>query len=192
MYRPQKHRLFVLITIYKFWKCRTVLSETGVHKKCKLNKTDKREDLTIFWHFPPHNCMVWAYFKWIEYLKWSKSVLHQMMGMNLLQVKYAVDMLTFLAALDAASSSINAFVCLSIHYLLLYGSLGPTGHDPYGSLNTENGSHNWCFYSLESLICFTRTQVGVLMGIWRRTQRFWNLWCLSVAFLRIMSPRIFI
>ena len=33
------------------------------------------------------------------------------------------------------------------NYLLSYESLGPTGHDPYGSQSTWNGSHHWCFYS---------------------------------------------
>ena len=29
-------------------------------------------------------------------------------------------------------------------YLLPYGSLGPTGHDPFESQSTRNGSHHWC------------------------------------------------
>ena len=53
-----------------------------------------------------------------------------------------------------------------------YGSLGPMGHDHYGSQNTENGSYNWCFYSLVSLtlnvrgpsnLCLTRSLSWLLM-----------------------------
>ena len=44
-------------------------------------------------------------------------------------------------------------------YLLTYGSLGPTSHDPYGSQSTGNGSHHWCFYSLKIFRCVPRTQV---------------------------------
>ena len=45
------------------------------------------------------------------------------------------------------------------NYLRPDGSLGPTDHDPYGSQSTGNGSHHWCFYLLEILICVPRTQV---------------------------------
>ena len=50
------------------------------------------------------------------------------------------------------------------NYLLPYGSLGPTGHDPYGSESTGNGSHHWCFYSMEILRCIPRTQVVSMMN----------------------------
>ena len=46
------------------------------------------------------------------------------------------------------------------NYLLIYGFLGPTGHDPYGFQSTGNGSHHQIFYSLEILRCVPRTQVG--------------------------------
>ena len=45
------------------------------------------------------------------------------------------------------------------NYLLGYGSLGPTGHDPYGSQSTGNGSHHWCFWSLEIFRCIPRMHV---------------------------------
>ena len=67
------------------------------------------------------------------------------------------------------------------NYLLPNGSLGPTSHDHHGSQSTGNGSHHWCFYSLEILRCITRTQVvkqlmspfRILMGRWC-SQWFWN------------------
>ena len=45
------------------------------------------------------------------------------------------------------------------NYLLPYGSLGPTGHDPYQPQSTGNGSHHWWFYSFEILKCVPRMQV---------------------------------
>ena len=35
------------------------------------------------------------------------------------------------------------------NYLLAFGCLGSTGHDPYVSQSIGNGSCHWCFYSLE-------------------------------------------
>ena len=46
-------------------------------------------------------------------------------------------------------------------FLLPYGSLEPMCHDLYGSQRTGNGSHYWCFYSMEILRCIPRTQVVV-------------------------------
>ena len=45
------------------------------------------------------------------------------------------------------------------NYWLPYGSLGPTGHDPYVSQHIGNGPHHWCFYSLGFLGFFPRMQV---------------------------------
>ena len=39
--------------------------------------------------------------------------------------------------------------------------LGPMGHDPYGSKSTGNGSHHWCLYYLEILICVPRTHIDI-------------------------------
>ena len=44
------------------------------------------------------------------------------------------------------------------NYSLPCGSLGPTGHNPYGSQSTGDGSHHWCFYSLEILQCVPRAK----------------------------------
>ena len=54
-------------------------------------------------------------------------------------------------------------------YLLLYGSLGPTGHDPYGSQSTRNGSHHWCLYSLENLMC----DAGIISRWWVPFEFYW-------------------
>ena len=45
------------------------------------------------------------------------------------------------------------------NYLLPYGSLGPTGNDPYVSRCTGNVPHHWCFYSLEILRWIPRMHV---------------------------------
>ena len=48
-------------------------------------------------------------------------------------------------------------------YWLLYVSLRPMGHDPYGSHSTRNGSHHWYFHTLEILERVPRTQVVSLL-----------------------------
>ena len=59
----------------------------------------------------------------------------------------------------------NGYMAEIQNYVLPYGSLGPTDHDPYGSQSTGNGSHHWCLYSLEILRCVPRMQVISRWGV---------------------------
>ena len=58
-----------------------------------------------------------------------------------------------------AAISMTALLTEIQNYVLPYGSLGPTGYDPYRSQSTGNGSHHWCFLSLEILRCLPWTHV---------------------------------
>ena len=61
-----------------------------------------------------------------------------------------------ISLLSSAGVNVNNICCFDItaeiqNYLLPYGSLRPTDHGPYGSQSSVNGSHHWCFYTLEIL-----------------------------------------
>ena len=58
------------------------------------------------------------------------------------------------------------------NHLISYGSLESMNHDPYRSQSTRNGSHHWCFYSLEILRCVPRIQV---VSSWWVPFQFWRV-----------------
>ena len=81
------------------------------------------------------------------------------------------------------------------NYLLFHGTLGRSGHDPYRTLGTGNGSHHWFFTSPTHLlsanvwgpvVCFT---VSVLVAnvnhyfFWHNSLSPGNIWGLHVSFL---------